>query len=81
MSAYASEYPSVEFDAAYKKFFEEFYATSDTPDAHEKYIENFTKDAVLVMASKKATGSDGSLYSASAVVNIWLTMLRDPGPP
>jgi hypothetical protein len=69
MSAYASEYPSVEFDAAYKKFFEEFYATSDTPDAHEKYIENFTKDAVLVMASKKATGSDGSLYSASAVMN------------
>ena len=66
MSAYASEYPSVEFDAAYKKFFEDFYATSDTPDAHEKYIENFTKDAVLVMASKKATGLDGSLHSASA---------------
>jgi hypothetical protein len=80
MSAYASEYPSVEFDAAYKKFFEEFYATSDTPDAHEKYIENFTKDAVLVMASKKATGSDGSLYSVSAVMNVRLTMLRDPGP-
>ncbi|KAJ4993638.1 fungal specific transcription factor [Stagonosporopsis vannaccii] len=58
MSAYASEYPPVDFDAAYKKFFEEFYATSDTPDAHEKYIENFTKDATLIMASKKANGSD-----------------------
>ncbi|KAF3006636.1 hypothetical protein E8E13_007856 [Curvularia kusanoi] len=58
MSAYASEYPSVEFDAAYKDFFEKFYATSDTPDAHEEYVENFTKDAVLIMASKKATGSD-----------------------
>lgn len=63
MSAYASEYPLVEFDIAYKTFFEEFYATSDTPDAHEKYIENFTKDATLVMASKKAKGSDGMLCS------------------
>ncbi|KAJ8114906.1 hypothetical protein OPT61_g3325 [Boeremia exigua] len=58
MSAYASEYPSVEIDVAFKKFFEEFYATSDTPDAHEKYIENFTKDATLIMASKKVKGSD-----------------------
>lgn len=79
MSAYASEYPSVEFDAAYKEFFEDFYATSDTPDAHEKYIENFTKDAVLIMASKKATGSDGSLCSVYAVLNAQLTMLRNPG--
>lgn len=74
MSAYASEYPSVEFDAAYKKFFEEFYATSDTPDAHEKYIENFTKDATLIMASKKVKGSDGMLYSISA-------LLEHPGLP
>lgn len=62
MSAYTSEYPPVDFDEAYKKFFEEFYATSDTPDAHEKYAENFTKDATLVMASKKAHGSDGTLH-------------------
>lgn len=80
MSAYASEYPSVEFDAAYKDFFEKFYATSDTPDAHEKYVENFTKDAVLIMASKKATGSDGSLCSASVSMKVWLTSIRDPGP-
>ena len=78
MSAYASEYPSVEFDAAYKRFFEEFYATSDTPDAHEKYIENFTKDATLIMASKKVKGSDGMLCSTSAVLTPWLTMFRDP---
>ncbi|UPX12900.1 uncharacterized protein EKO05_0003433 [Ascochyta rabiei] len=58
MSAYASEYPPVEFETAYKRFFEEFYATSDTPDAHEKYVENFTQNATLVMASKKAQGSD-----------------------
>ncbi|KAJ4337966.1 hypothetical protein N0V87_004314 [Didymella glomerata] len=58
MSAYASEYPSVEFDSAYKEFFKQFYATSDTPDAHEKYVENFTDDATLIMASKKVKGSD-----------------------
>ncbi|KAF3047900.1 hypothetical protein E8E11_000166 [Didymella keratinophila] len=58
MSAYASEYPSVEFDSAYKEFFEQFYVTSDTPDAHEKYVENFTNDATLIMASKKVKGSD-----------------------
>jgi hypothetical protein len=59
MSAYASEYPLVEFDVAYRKFFEDFYSVSDTPDAHDKYAEYFTKDATLVMASKTVRGSDG----------------------
>jgi hypothetical protein len=59
MSAYTSEYPSVEFDAAYRDFFEEFYSISDTPDAHDKYVELFTKDAIVVMASKRVQGSDG----------------------
>ncbi|KAF1360867.1 hypothetical protein EJ07DRAFT_154782 [Lizonia empirigonia] len=67
MSAYASEYPSVEFDAAYKQFFEEFYATSDTPDAHDKYVENFTKNATLVMASKRVKGSDEILALRKAM--------------
>ncbi|KAH6633645.1 hypothetical protein C7974DRAFT_433591 [Boeremia exigua] len=67
MSAYTSEYPSVEFDAAYKAFFEEFYATSDTPDAHEKYIEYFTNDATLIMASKKVKGSDEILALRKAM--------------
>ena len=80
MSAYASEYPSVEFDAAYKKFFEEFYATSDTPEAHEKYIENFTNDATLVMASKTVKGSDGMLCDIFAVMIIDSpTLLRNSG--
>lgn len=64
MSAYASEYPSVKIDSSYKEFFEQFYATSDTPDAHEKYVENFTDDAILIMASKKVKGSDGTLCTA-----------------
>jgi len=41
-----------------KAFFEEFYKTSDTPDAHEKYADSFTKDATLVMASKKGVGRE-----------------------
>lgn len=64
MSAYASEYPPVDFDPAFKQFFEEFYATSDTPDAHDKYITFFTKDAKLIMASKTANGSDGKIWKA-----------------
>ncbi|KAJ4360891.1 uncharacterized protein N0V89_001459 [Didymosphaeria variabile] len=57
MTSYTSEYPSIPFDPAFKKFFEDFYAASDKPDAHDAYVENFTKDATLIMASKKAHGS------------------------
>jgi hypothetical protein len=61
MSTHTAQYPTgVEFDPAYKKFFEEFYATSDTPDAHEDYVQYFTRDATLIMASKKVVGSEGS---------------------
>jgi hypothetical protein len=60
MSTYASQYPAVEIDPAYKRFFEEFYATSDTPDAHEDYVQYFTRDATLIMASKRVSGSEGS---------------------
>jgi hypothetical protein len=61
MTSYISEYPSsIPFDAAYKKFFEDFYAISDTPDAHERYVDSFTKDATLIMASKQGKGSEGT---------------------
>lgn len=59
MTSYASEYPSIPFDPAFKKFFEDFYATSDDPNAHDVYVQSFTKDATLIMASKKAHGSEG----------------------
>lgn len=61
MTSYASDYPQVEIDADVKKFFEEFYQTSDTAGAHEKYADAFTPDATLIMASKKVKGRDGSL--------------------
>ena len=59
MSSYVSEYPNVNFDPAFKSFYEDFYLISDTPDAHEKYVQQFTQDATLIMASKTAKGHDG----------------------
>ena len=41
------------------KYFETFYATSDTPDGHDKYAASFTKDAKLIMASNAVQGRDG----------------------
>lgn len=59
-SLYKSEYPpNMLIDEGIVQFFETFYETSDTPDAHEKYAASFTKDATLVMASKKSEGRDG----------------------
>ncbi|KAB2571806.1 putative fungal specific transcription protein [Lasiodiplodia theobromae] len=55
--SYASEYPAgIDFDPAYKQFFEDFYAASDIPGQHEKYADNFTDDATLIMASKTVKG-------------------------
>jgi hypothetical protein len=60
MNSYVSRYPPViEFDPAYRRFFENFYATSDTAEAHEEYVDYFTKDATLVMASKRVAGRKG----------------------
>ncbi|KAH7392044.1 hypothetical protein DE146DRAFT_128983 [Phaeosphaeria sp. MPI-PUGE-AT-0046c] len=57
MSNYISE-TQLDLDPDFKSFFQDFYATSDTPDAHEHYVKYFTKDATLMMASRKAQGSD-----------------------
>jgi len=60
MGSYKSKYPSgLEFDSSYKQFFEQFYKFSDTPDAHEEYAKQFTKDATYIMASKTMQGSSG----------------------
>lgn len=62
--SYHIQLPDVPFDPAYAKFFESFYRISDTPDAHEKYSEQFTKDATLIMGSKEANGRKGTRRSA-----------------
>ncbi len=65
--SYKSEYPpGVQVDDGIKAFFEEFYETSDTPDAHEKYADSFTKDATIIMASKKGVGRAGNGYFFSS---------------
>lgn len=42
-------------------FLSTFYQTSDTESLHDKYVASFTEDATLIMGSKKAVGSDGTL--------------------
>lgn len=59
MSSYASEYPDMTVNPAIKQFFEQFYKTSDTPDAHQQYADSFTENATLVMASKTVKGRAG----------------------
>lgn len=51
--------PGIQLDEGIRSFFETFYKTSDTPDAHDAYADSFTEDADFVMASKKARGRDG----------------------
>ena len=58
MHDYKSE-TQLDLDPDFKLFFEDFYATSDTPEAHEHYVSYFTGDATLIMASKTVKGSDG----------------------
>lgn len=59
MSTYKGQAPSgsVELDPRIIPFFENFYAVSDNPDAHDEYVDAMTKDALFIMGTKKATGS------------------------
>ena len=66
--SYKSEYPiDIQIDQGIVKFFEEFYAISDTPDAHEKYVDQFTEGATLWMASKRGVGRDGEFGFSSFI--------------
>lgn len=60
MSTYKGQAPlnPVELDPRIISFFENFYAVSDNPDKHDEYVDSMTKDGVLVMGTKKATGYD-----------------------
>lgn len=60
MSQYQSSFPDVPVKSEVKSFFEEFYKISDTPDAHEKYAEQFTNNAKLIMASNEVNGRPGA---------------------
>ena len=56
---YSSDYPSLAIDPSIPAFFEMFYQISDTPEAHERYADAFTGDALMVMATKQAKGREG----------------------
>lgn len=60
MSTYVGETPSLTIDPRIPKFFETFYATSDNPsdEAHQDYVNSFTKNAKFVMGSRTAEGTD-----------------------
>lgn len=78
--SYASEYPAgLEFDAQFKHFFEQFYSTSDTPDVHDEYAQNFTKTATLIRASQPANGQNGAFPPRLPPVCLMLTSSRDSG--
>jgi len=59
-SSYQSKFPpNTPVDRGIAEYFEIFYNTSDTPDAHKEYAELFTKSATMIMASKISEGYDG----------------------
>jgi len=59
---YSSQYPTgVQIDGGIKAFFEEFYRTTDRPDALEEYADAFTDDATFILASNKGVGREAIL--------------------
>ena len=70
MGQYQPRYSAVSFCQEYKEFFSNFYKISDTPDAHDLYSQQFTSDATLIMASKKAEGTSGEIASVHLSSNL-----------
>ena len=58
--SYQSQYPSdVLVDPSIVRFFEKLYETMDNPEAHEEYVNFYSKDATLIMASTAVKGHEG----------------------
>lgn len=77
--SYKSEYPSgTPIDDGIVQFFETFYQTSDTPHAHEKYADSFTKDATFVLASKTSKGYDEILATRKGMWTLVSSRLHTP---
>lgn len=59
MSTYVGQVPSdVKLDPRIVPFYENFYRVSDSPEAHDEYVDAMTSDGLLIMGTKKATGKD-----------------------
>lgn len=60
MSQYtASVPPGGQVRPEIQAFYEEFYKVTDTPDAHERYIDMFTSDAKIIMGVNEFNGQNG----------------------
>lgn len=60
--SYKSDYPADStINDGIRQFFQTFYEISDTPDAHDTYANQFTKDATFILGTKKSYGHDGKL--------------------
>lgn len=63
MSQYSASTPSDgQVRPEIKEFFETFFKISDTPDAHELYSEQFTKNGKLIMGPNEGNGRAGKLH-------------------
>ncbi|KAJ9602100.1 hypothetical protein H2200_013460 [Cladophialophora chaetospira] len=61
-STYTGAVPSSStLDPRIVPFFEKFYEVSDTPSAHDAYVDSFLPNADFVMGSKSTSGRDGIL--------------------
>ena len=77
MDQYKSSYPSTpEVPSSLRQFFETFYKISDTPEAHDKYVDCFTKDAVIIMARGNVEGCDGESLSLSPTALLAIHMIE-----
>lgn len=73
MSQYQASIPSDgQVKPEIQSFFEKFYEISDTPDAHQKYSEQFTKDAKLIMGPTESNGRAGKSKQASGEEYLFL---------
>lgn len=59
--SYESQYPDdTPVEPGIVKFFQNFYAVSDRPEALDEYVDLFEKDATFMLASKVSRGHDGA---------------------
>ncbi|UNI17583.1 hypothetical protein JDV02_003915 [Purpureocillium takamizusanense] len=57
--SYKAEYPAgASVDPGIVQFLQDFYAVSDVPGEHDRYVDMLTEDATFIMASKRARGRD-----------------------
>ncbi|KAI6355437.1 hypothetical protein MCOR25_008209 [Pyricularia grisea] len=57
-SDYTFAKPEVALDEGIYAFLEDFYRISDDPEGHDTYLQQFTPDATVILATYKTKGSE-----------------------